>query len=192
MNFSLSEEIFPSSFKQAIFHPLLKKLSPLMMMMISTTIVLFIIWTSSPKFLRKLLPLDSRIQSHLLSNSLSSSFQSETPLLRIPSSQRSIMVRSLLLFFLMYLLPSILLIIASFFIVFNIGLVFMALLLIAWFSSNLISRSQAVSIQNPTSSFSNLSCGVPQGSVLGPLLFTLYRTPLGCHLQKLNQIPPLC
>ena len=39
------------------------------------------------------------------------------------------MVRSLLLFFLIYLLPSILSIIPSFFIVFNIGLVFMVLLL---------------------------------------------------------------
>ena len=40
-----------------------------------------------------------------------------------------LVVRSLLLFFLIYLLPSILLIIPSFFIVFNIGLVFMVLLL---------------------------------------------------------------
>ena len=30
-----------------------------------------------------------------------------------------------------------------------------------WFSSYLTSRSQAVSLQNSTSSFSNLSCGVP-------------------------------
>ena len=45
------------------------------------------------------------------------------------SSQRWIVVRSLLLFFLIYLLPSILSIIPSFFIVFNIGLVFMVLLL---------------------------------------------------------------
>ena len=55
---------------------------------------------------------------------------------------------------------------------------------IDWFSSYLTSRSQAVSIQNSTSSFSNLSCGVPQGSVLGSLLFTLYTTPLDSVISK--------
>ena len=55
-----------------------------------------------------------------------------------------------------------------------------------WFSSYqyLTSRSQTVSIQNSTSSFSNLSCGVPQGSVFDPLLFTLYTTPLGSVISK--------
>ena len=47
-----------------------------------------------------------------------------------------------------------------------------------WFKSYLSDRTQCVSIGNNKSSDSLLAYGVPQGSVLGPILFTLYTQPL--------------
>ena len=47
-----------------------------------------------------------------------------------------------------------------------------------WFKSYLTGRSQKIKLGNCLSSRSDLSFGVPQGSVLDPLLFTLYTTPL--------------
>ena len=47
-----------------------------------------------------------------------------------------------------------------------------------WFEPYLTGRSQRIKLGNCLSSTSDLSFGVPQGSVLGPLLLTLYTTPL--------------
>ena len=57
---------------------------------------------------------------------------------------------------------------------------------LAWLSSYLTDRKQKVSIQGTSSSSKQLTCGVPQGSVLGPLLFTAYTSPLGDIVRKHN------
>ena len=43
-----------------------------------------------------------------------------------------------------------------------------------WLSSYLSERTQSVSLGDIRSDFSTIRCGVPQGSVLGPLLFIIY------------------
>ena len=43
-----------------------------------------------------------------------------------------------------------------------------------WFKSYLSDRIQVVDLSGTTSTIANVCCGVPQGSILGPLLFLLY------------------
>ena len=57
-------------------------------------------------------------------------------------------------------------------------------LALRWFQSYLCSRSQAVNINGTVSSHVSLPYGVPQGSVLGPILFTIYSSPIASIARK--------
>jgi len=46
--------------------------------------------------------------------------------------------------------------------------------IVRWFSSYLSDRQQLVDISGTFSSSATVTCGVPQGSILGPLFFLIY------------------
>ena len=53
-----------------------------------------------------------------------------------------------------------------------------------WFSSYLTDRIHNISLSNHCSAFAPVHSGVPQGSVLGPILFTMYTKPLSAIIDS--------
>jgi hypothetical protein len=60
-----------------------------------------------------------------------------------------------------------------------------------WFSSYLDDRMQRVRCGTSTSAFAKVCCGVPQGSVLGPILFLLYTADVMRLIQRHDLHPHL-
>ena len=58
--------------------------------------------------------------------------------------------------------------------------------ILGWFESYLSNRTQSVFVNDVQSTPSILKYGVPQGLVLGPILFTMYTQSLGSVIQQLG------
>ena len=189
INYSLAEGCFPSIFKNAHVRPLLKKPSLPPEDLNNYRPI------SNLNFISKILEkvVASRMNSHLSTNSLFLPFQSayrsfhstESTLLKIHNDIISSIDNG-------EVTALILLDLSAAFDTVNHSILLSRLKnwfgfedsCLSWFSSYLNLRKQAVSLKDIISSYSTLSCGVPQGSVLGPLLFTLYTTPLGSVISR--------
>ena len=61
-------------------------------------------------------------------------------------------------------------------------------LALGWFRSYLSGRTHSVKVGSTLSHPAALHCGVPQGSVLGPILFSLYTNPIGSIIHSHSSI----
>ena len=183
INSSLSTGVFPSTLKSAIVKPLLKKPS------LDPSVTLNYRPVSLLSFISKSLErsVSDQLSSYLTLNNLSDPLQSgfkpshstETALLSVITALHTAKASSLSSVLILLDLSAafdtinhqILLSTLS-----DLGITDSAL---SWFSSYLSNRSFQVLWRGSLSGPATLSTGVPQGSVLGPLLFLLYMQSLG-------------
>ncbi len=188
VNTSLHIGVFPSAFKQARITPLLKKPT------LNPTLLGNYRLVSLLPFISKTLErvVFNQVTAFLTQNNLLDSNQSgfrsghstETALLSVVEDLRLARMAS----------KSSLLILLDLSIAFdtvNHQILLSTLLrkgisgtALQWFDSYLSDRSFKVSWKGEVSKSQHLATGVPQGSVLGPLLFSVYMASLGSVIQK--------
>ena len=190
VNKSLSTGEFPQAFKNALVTPLLKKRT------LDEDVLNNYRPISNLPFISKITEkvVTSRLNHHLMVNNLQEPFQSayrmnhstETAMLRVQNDiHRALGDNKVILLVLIY--------ISAAFDTVNqkrllntlhaIGITGKAF---AWFTSYLQNRSQTITISCKQSRSRQLECVVPQGSVLGPILFNVYTAALGLLLHQEN------
>ena len=193
VNLSLSQGIFPDCFKNAIVTPLIKKPS------LDKSEFKNYRPVSGLNYISKVIErvVSRQLKSHLSANNLDNIFQSayksghstETILLKIKSdihlnlSQNKPTVLTLLDLSAAFdtidheLLEERLK--SEFGFSGNVS---------KWFCSYMSDRKQSVKVNASVSIAKLLNCGIPQGSVLGPLLYILYTAPLSAIISKYNNL----
>ena len=183
VNYTMSEGIVPDTFKRAVITPLIKKSSLPKNSFTSYRPVSGLCFVS--KLVERIVAI--RLNQHLTEYKLGNVFQSayksghstETALLNIKNDVHIALSKGM---------PTalVLLDLSAAFDTIDHGILLDRLsswfgfssTVLNWFSSYLSNRFQSVKVGNITSDQLPLSHGVPQGSVLGPILFSLYTTPL--------------
>ena len=191
INLSISSSCFPPSLKDAIVTPLLKKSS------LDPDEFKNFRPVSNLPYISKLIErvIASRLNKYMSHNNLYEVYQSayrkmhstETALVRVQNDVlRSLDDKKCVLLLLLDLSsafdtvchPVLLSRLSS-----CLGICGTAL---SWFASYLAERHQAVQVGRCTSENKDLQFGVPQGSVLGPILFSIYTLPLGEIMRRHN------
>ena len=183
INTSLTTGIVPRDLKTAVVKPLLKK-PPLEKNLLKNYRPI-----SNLSFLSKILEkvVLHKLLSHLQENNLNNPFQSayraghstETVLLRIVNDILSALDNDNISVLLLLDLSAAFDAIDHQILLSHLTSVFgIQSTALQWFQSYLSDRYQSTSVNNSSSSSLQLMYGVPQGSVLGPILFVLYTTPL--------------
>ena len=188
VNSSLEIGVVPNSFKRAIVNPLIKKRS------LDPDVLKNYRPVSNLSFLSKVLEkvVCNQLSRHLADNGILDKFQSayrpchsvETALLRVHNDIIGALDQQ----------KCVLLVLLDMSAAFDtvdherlcqrlsaIGVTGTAL---KWFSSYLSDRSQEVCVNGKFSTPSKIKYGVPQGSILGPVLFTVYTTSVGGIVRK--------
>ena len=180
INKSLQEGVFPDQFKKEYIRPLLKKKKNELKNYRPVSNLSFI-----SKILEKVVA--SHLLSHMESNSMSNNLQSaykkfhstESALLKVENDVLLNMEKGRVTAFTLLVLS------AAFDTIDHLTLISrlsswygISGTALDWFTSYLSNRCQQVRIHDYISEAVYISFGVPQGSVLGPILFTLYTAPL--------------
>jgi hypothetical protein len=183
INSSLNTGVVPNSFKHALVTPLIKNSKLDSNSMSSYRPI------SNLKYSSKLLErcVSKQLSSYLSSNALYEDYQSayrplhstETALLRVQNDILTSIDNKEITVLVLLDLSSAFDTVDHAILLTRLKNIGITGLVYDWFHSYLSGRSQAVFLEGVASDSVNLTCGVPQGSVLGPILFNIYTQPLG-------------